>query len=135
MGVDAVNPGPVNFTVRKTVCGNDEFEIGEACDDGAANALDGDCSPACRLIGRDGDNERDPNDAKNAENQLIVSVPGQTEVGGRLTGGCDVDRFSFEVPEGTSLSPPSSSRSVSTAPPSRWPHSSSSISKTSSATP
>ncbi|MEM6789699.1 MAG: hypothetical protein AAF715_19430 [Myxococcota bacterium] len=104
IGVDAVNPGPVNFTVRRTVCGNDEFEIGEACDDGEANGLDADCSPECRLIVRDGGNEREPNDAKNAENEVILASEGQTVVGGRLTGSCDVDRFRFEVTEGTSVS-------------------------------
>jgi len=104
IGVDAINPGPVNFTVRKTICGNDVFEIGEACDDGASNSLDADCSPECRLIVRSGSNEREPNDAKNAENEVLLKATGDTVIGGRLTGDCDVDRFRFTVKEGTTLS-------------------------------
>ena len=92
----------VRVTVTYTVCGNKQIEKGETCDDGNKVIGDG-CTDECLKELRDTGippTEVEPNNHYIAGNVVIVE-PGKTVlVKGSIGGGCDLDFFLLDVPEG-----------------------------------
>jgi hypothetical protein len=83
------------------VCGNGRRDPGETCDEGDGSN-DGRCDGECRQILSSGSQETEPNDNRLQEN-VVRLEDGTARLAGQLAGGCDVDRYAVQVPEGASL--------------------------------
>ncbi len=103
VGVDSRSPSQAVYalTVEHPVCGNDNLEHGETCDDGNVRPGDG-CDERCRVELRDGSAEREPNDDYVTAN-VVGAITAPVTAQGKLAAGCDFDTYAVTVPAGGSL--------------------------------
>ena len=106
IGVDSGTAGgaALDLTVVRPICGNGKREHSESCDDG--NQEDGDgCDAVCRTeLTTGAAGEAESNGDYTAANLVIPDADtGALTVSGALSGGCDVDMFALQVPEGGAI--------------------------------
>ncbi len=104
VGIDSrvVGGAMYQLVALRPVCGNDDVEHSETCDDGNTESGDG-CDATCRHElphPMTGMAEAEPNDDPTGANRIVA---GTGNVTGRLGGRCDTDLFSFDVEEGTNV--------------------------------
>lgn len=104
VGVDNVSGGGEALQVLavRPVCGNDEKEHSESCDDGNTTPGDG-CDETCRTEIPNPVTtlaEVEPNDEPFVNANVVDVTGGPITVTGQLGSKCDFDSFAIEVPEG-----------------------------------
>lgn len=102
--VDAPEPAPFKLMAVMPRCGDGTRKHGENCDDGNLRAGDG-CDSKCRteILGASGSENERNDDVLEANVLVIDSGFGTKEIAGEIGGGCDVDRFAVDVPDGATV--------------------------------
>ncbi len=100
--------GDIQVTLLQQICGNNQQEPGESCDDGNATNGDG-CSDDCRfeLVGdiATADLEGEPNNGITEANRVLLTndTSGEGAVTGTAGARCDDDFFVVRIPFGHDL--------------------------------
>lgn len=91
----------VDISVTFPICGNGELEKGETCDDGNRVSLDG-CSEDClaELTNTGQPVEVEPNNYYLTGNVVVLSPGEMMNIKGYIGGGCDLDFYMLDIPEG-----------------------------------
>ncbi|MEM9067980.1 MAG: DUF4215 domain-containing protein [Myxococcota bacterium] len=101
VGIDSRDndPGMYELLAVRPVCGDNNVEHSETCDDGNLDPGDG-CDELCRHeISDTRTEEREPNDDNSGANVVDLSG-GSAMANARLANECDPDRYLLSVPAG-----------------------------------